>query len=308
MEKFKAIDGKAVYYRRWLPDKKPVAVVQIAHGMAEHSGCYAELAEFLLKRNLAVYCHDHRGHGKTAGNRADYGFIADKNGWELLVEDMISFTDLIKNQHPGIPYFVYGHNMGSLITQSFISKRGNVIDGVILSGVPVQSGLLQSIGKMIARYEIKKFGARHRSKRLSDLTFGNYNKKFKPVLTAFDWLSRDQQKVQEYVDDQWCGGTFTSVFFLDLLSGAKSIWYSERLFDIEHDLAFLFLTGECDAVNSFSKGIWNLIDFYERHGFYDVEAVFYPECRHDLKLELNREMIFTDIVTWIAEKLKYFHQ
>ena len=303
MKNFIAEDGKSIYYQTWLPEGKPKAIVQIVHGMAEHSGSYSELAVFLTANGIAVYCHDQRGHGSTAGIREDYGYLADTEGWQLLLNDIHQFTGIIRESHPKLLRFLYGHSMGSALVQQYIINWGEEIDGVILSGMPVQSMMMMKLGKMVANYEMRKYGARHRSKSLSALSFGSYNRKFKHPKTAFDWLSRDKEKVAAYVADPWCGGTFTAGFFADMLGGMIGLTKSSMTKNIPHDLSFLFLSGERDAANSNAKQVWKIINFYERHGFFDIEAIFYPECRHDLKLELNREMIFSDMVTWLQGKI-----
>ena len=303
MKNFKALDGKTIYFQEWLPVEEPQAVVQIIHGMAEHSGSYEELSLYLVKRGYAVYCNDHRGHGQTAGNQEDYGYLADNDGWQLLLDDLHQLSDIISDKYHHVPFFLYGHSMGSSLAQGYLLEWGESVDGVILSGTPIQSGILLSIGKKIAKREISKNGARYRSRRLSDLSFGSYNRKFKKPETAYDWLSRDKEKVAAYIADPYCGGTFTSGFFYDMMGGMQSLCNTDKMKNIPHDLAFLFITGERDAVNSNARGVWKRIQFYERHGFFDIEAIFYPDSRHDLKLELNREMIFADMVTWLKSKV-----
>jgi alpha-beta hydrolase superfamily lysophospholipase len=308
MKNLDSIDGKTLYYQVWEPEVKTKAVVQIVHGMAEHSGSYAEIAVFLSQHGYKVYCHDQRGHGKTAGSRRDYGYIADEMGWQLLLEDIHIISSMIRSEQQLMPLFIYGHSMGSLLTQHYIRHWGEEIDGVLLSGTPVQSALLLAIGRKIAEREIHQNGGRSRSQRLCDLTFGNYNRKFKQTKTPYDWLSRDKEKVAAYIADEYCGGTFTAGFFLDLISGMQLLRGKDNLHKIPHNLAFLFITGERDAANANAKGIWKLIDEYERCGFFDLEAIFYPEFRHDLKLELNREMVFNDMVTWLNEKVREFNK
>jgi len=308
MEKLIADDQTRIYYRKWLPENKPLAVIQIVHGMAEHSGCYQELAEYFQKEGFALYSNDHRGHGKTTVNVENYGHLADDVTWQTLLEDLKLLNDLIKNRYPDIPVFIYGHSMGSALAEGFIRKWGDDIDGIILSGIPDQSNLMLIIGKMVARHEIKKHGAANRSKLLSKMSFGKFNKQFKNPQTSYDWLSRDQQKVEEYIEDPFCGGTFTSKFFYEMLSGIYDLKNSPEIRNVPHDLAFLFIAGEKDPANANGKGTWRRINYYERHGFFDIEAIFYPDSRHDLKLELNREMIFSDMVTWIKSKLEDWHK
>ncbi|MCF7920364.1 MAG: lysophospholipase [Candidatus Cloacimonetes bacterium] len=304
MEYFKTSDDLRVFYRKWLPANNPVAVVQIAHGMAEHSGCYDELASYLNEQGFAVFAHDQRGHGKTAATEDEYGFLDGETGWQQLLSDMHQFNVLLKEQYPEIPVFLLGHSMGSFLVRDYISKWGESIDGVILSATDGPQPLLTIIGLYIASRECRKLGDHHRSKRLTDMSFGAYNRKFAPNRTAFDWLSRDTKKVDEYIADPRCGGTFTSAFFKALLNGIISLCKPENLKHIPHDMSFLFISGEKDPISAFARRIWKVVDIYEKSGLFDIEAVFYPECRHDLKLELNREVIFKDMITWMTGKLK----
>ena len=116
-----ASDGTALHTHRWLPDGPPKAVVQIAHGMAEHSARYARLAEALTAAGYAVYANDHRGHGATA-NEADHGYFADHDGWDTVVEDLRAVTRFAREEHPGLPVFLLGHSMGSFLTRATSSR------------------------------------------------------------------------------------------------------------------------------------------------------------------------------------------
>jgi len=304
MGNFIATDQKMIFFQKWVTDIKPVAVVQIFHGMAEHSGCYDELAAYLNEAGIAVFASDHRGHGKTVNSDEEYGHIDADTGGDMILEDLHQLNQQIRKDFTHIPIFIFGHSMGSFLARAYIAKWGHEIDGVILSATNGPQPILTWLGKKIADWECRKYGASHRSKRLSDMSFGSYNKKFAPNRTAFDWLSRDEKKVDAYIADPRCGGTFSSGFFAAMLHGIKTLYDPANIKHIPHDMCFLFLTGERDPVSGFASRIWCAINTYEKFGLFDVEAVFYAQCRHDLKLELNREVIFKDIVTWISGKLK----
>ena len=304
MGNFIATDHKVIFFQKWETDKMPIAVVQIFHGMAEHGGCYNELAAYLNEAGIAVFASDHRGHGKTIKSDQEYGHIDANTGWNTILDDLHQLNQKIRYDYSDIPIFIYGHSMGSFLARAYITKWGNEIDGVILSATNGHQAILNWMAKKLANWECGKYGALHRSKRLSDMSFGSYNKNFTPNRTAFDWLSRDEKKVDAYIADPRCGGTFSSGFFSALLHGIDSIYDPTNIKHIPRDMSFLFLTGERDPINGFASRIWSAIDTYERFGLFDVEAIFYPKCRHDLKLELNREVIFKDIVTWINGKLK----
>lgn len=304
MKNIKTQNGEGLYYISWLPEINPKGIIQISHGMAEHSGSYEELGNWFSEQGFAVFANDHIGHGKNAVSDQAYGHIPNKSGWNSMLADMHRLTGIIRKEYPEIPFFLLGHSMGSFLVRDYICRWGEDIDGTILSATSGSQPLLSYLGLLVARREIKKFGEQHRSKRLTSMTFGKYNKKFKPNRTEYDWLSRDEKKVDEYIADNRCGGVFTAGFFAALLNGIRHLDKHEELHHIPHSMSFLFLTGEQDALSGFGQRVWNLIDQFERNGLFDIEAVFYPDSRHDLKLELNREMVFKDVLTWIMGKLK----
>src|SRR5665811_1020920 len=108
--KFLAEDKTGIFTYKWLPDDdtKIVAAVQIVHGMAEHAARYSEFADFLTKNGIVVYADDHRGHGRTAGSLDCVGFLAEKDGWDLVVSDEFELTQKIKKENPGIPVYLLG--------------------------------------------------------------------------------------------------------------------------------------------------------------------------------------------------------
>ncbi len=128
-----ASDGTALHTHRWLPEGPPKAVVQIAHGMAEHSARYARLAEALTAAGYAVYAHDHRGHGGTA-SKADHGYFADHDGWDTVVADVRAVTGFAQEENPGLPVFLLGHSMGSFLSRAYVIEDSRELAGLVLSG------------------------------------------------------------------------------------------------------------------------------------------------------------------------------
>ena len=238
-----ASDGTALHTHRWLPEGPPKAVVQIAHGMAEHSARYARLAEALTAAGYAVYANDHRGHGGTA-SEADHGYFADHDGWDTVVADLRAVTDFAREEHPGLPVFLLGHSMGSFLTRAYVIEDSRELSGIVLSGTAGDPGLLGKVGAGVARTEARLRGRRHVSTLLDKLTFGQYNAAFKPNRTDFDWLSRDEAEVDLYVADPLCGNTFTSGFFADLLGGLARINDRRQVARVRRDLPILLIAGE----------------------------------------------------------------
>ncbi len=210
--------GKIIYYYKWIGINKPVAALQIVHGMAEHAWHYNDFASFLVENNIAVYANDHRGHGLTAGTFEETGYFADKNGWEIATDNVHQLTEIIKTENQGIPLFMIGHSMGSLLARNYISKYPNEINGLILSGTSYNPTFLLASGKAIASIQKQFSGRKHRSRLLDILSFGKFNQSFKPNRTKFDWLNRDPEQVDKYVNNDYCGFICTSQFYLDIFN------------------------------------------------------------------------------------------
>jgi alpha-beta hydrolase superfamily lysophospholipase len=127
-------DGTELFVHRWLPDAPAKAVVQIAHGLAEHGARYARLASALNEHGYAAYANDHRGHGKTAKAPEQLGFFAERAGWRTCLDDLWLLHQRIAADHPGLPIILLGHSMGSTMARQFIIEHGDALAGAVLSG------------------------------------------------------------------------------------------------------------------------------------------------------------------------------
>src|SRR5262245_46464807 len=143
---FVADDGVSLFVYRFLPDGQAKAMVHIAHGMAEHAGRYARVAEALTAAGYAVYANDHRGHGRTAASDADLGFFASTGGWSRVVADVVQLIAHEKRAHPGLPLTLMGHSMGSFLAQAVVLDHAAELAAVVLSGSTGRPGLLAQAG------------------------------------------------------------------------------------------------------------------------------------------------------------------
>jgi alpha-beta hydrolase superfamily lysophospholipase len=297
----KGKDGANLFVYSWLPDGKPVAAVQIAHGMAEHAARYERFAEALTASGYAVYAKDHRGHCKTAGSLEAVGWIANKDGWDLIVDDMHRLTETIKKEHPGIPVFLFGHSMGSFLSRDYITRWGSEIKGLILSGTGGNPGLLGKVGILIARVEKRLRGSKAKSLLMTSLSFGAFNKPFAPNRTDFDWLSRDNAEVDKYVADPYCGDVFSAGFWVDFLTGLNSLYRPDYFSKVPKKLPIYLFSGEKDPVGNNTKGVREVYDSYKKAGFADVSVKFYPGARHETLNETNRKEVFKDVIDWLKK-------
>lgn len=283
---------------------KPKAVVQIAHGMSETAIRYKEFAQELTQNGYVVYINDHRGHGITAKTIDNIGYLAEKDGFTCLVEDMNILTNIIKEENPDLPIYLFGHSMGSFASQRYIMEYGDNLAGLILSGSNGRHGKILKLAQLISKSEIKKHGRRHRSKKLDNLIFGGNNKGFKPSKTDFDWLSRDEKEVQKYIDDPFCGVLFTCGFFYDFIKGLQEVEDKENLKKVPLDLPIYIMSGDKDPVGKNGKGVLRLKDRYVNLGVKKVSCKLYEGGRHEMLNEINKEEVIKDIISWLDKKEK----
>ncbi len=296
---FKDHDGIEVFVYKWLPEGNAKAVIQIAHGMAEHAARYARPAEGFTQAGYIVYANDHRGHGKTAKDLDKRGQLGP-GGWESVAKDMKELTDIIKKENPGLPVFLLGHSMGSFLAQEYIQQWGKELKGAILSGTNgTQSKLVLALGKMIAKSAVKKQGANTPGVKMDKMSFGSFNKQFEPAKTKFDWLSRDDAEVKKYVDDQWCGFVCSNSFFVELLTGLSTIWKKQNEAKIPKDLPIYMFSGSKDPVGANTKGVVALFNRYQKLGITDVSKKFYENGRHESFNETNRDEVVKDVIAWL---------
>lgn len=296
-----ANDRSRLYVNQWMPDAPPKALVMLSHGMAEHSGRYARLAQALCSAGYGLYALDQRGHGRTA-DAGTLGLYAEKDGWNKVVGDLASLNQHIGQQHPGMPIVLLGHSMGSYIAQAYLLHHSASLDGVILSGSNFQPVALYRAARAIARFERLRQGVRGRSALIEFLSFGSFNKAFKPNRTAFDWLSRDPAEVDQYINDPLCGFRCTNQLWIDLLGGLQQISKASNLAQIDPGLPILVIGGECDPVSE-GKRLTGLADALRAAGCQHLQLTVYPQARHEVFNETNRDDVTADVLTWLDQAL-----
>ena len=296
-----ANDHSQLFVNQWLPEGTLKALILVSHGMAEHSARYARLAEQLCNQGYGVYALDQRGHGQTAANGV-LGHYADADGWCKVVGDLASLNQHIGQQHPGVPIVLLGHSMGSYIAQAYLMHHSASLHGAILSGSNFQPAALYRTARLVARLEAWRQGPQGESALIEWLSFGSFNKAFTPNRTAFDWLSRNPAEVDKYVSDPLCGFRCSNQLWLDLLHGLVQISQKRNLAQIDPNLPLLVIGGECDPVSA-GKRLTHLADALRATGNRHVQLRVYPEARHEVLNELNRDEVTADILAWLEQAL-----
>lgn len=285
----------------WQGSTAPKAVLQIVHGMVEYIQRYDDFASFLVEHDIAVIGHDHLGHGLTASTPHDLGFFHETDGHTLLIEDMYRVTKEIKVRFPDIPLFILGHSMGSFCTRKYLTFYGKNVDGAILMGVGEFPPILPTFGKHLANMIIRKKGSRYISEFLIKIAFHNYLRGIDHPKTNRDWITRDEEIVQSYVINPLSSFYFTASAYRDLFSVISFTSRKIRFASIPKTLPILITSGEADPVGNWGKSPRKLYKLYKKEGFAHVQLTLYPQCRHEILNEQNRQEVYEDLLHWIRE-------
>lgn len=289
---------------RWMPDSENVAgIVQIVHGMAEYVERYEELAAYLTDRNFVVTGEDHLGHGKSVPEGGQQGYFCEQDPATVVVRDVHRLKKMTQELYPGVPYFILGHSMGSFIARNYICRYGTGIDGVLILGTGMQSAGLLLASKTVAAIEGAFRGQRHVSRMMDKAAFGAYNRRIAEKRTDYDWLSRDEERVDAYIADPDCGFVFTVNGFktlFELISRAKK---PENLRKIPAELPIFMASGAEDPVGNYGKGVEKAYRSLQGVGVRDLTLKLYPEDRHELMNEPDREQVMADIAEWLTKHL-----
>jgi len=292
-----AEDDHRIHLQSWAPPGDARGVIQMLHGLGEHIGRYERFAHAAVGRGYVVYGHDHRGHGLSEGTR---GYFADEDGWHKVVEDVRLVHDHIREIHGTLPVIMLGHSMGSFIAETFAMHYGGRLQGLLLSGSSWPQRIQVLPGRLLAKLESLRVGKRGDSAFINALGFGAFNKPFRPVRTEMDWLSRDEAEVDRYIADPLCGAPFTCGLWLDFLGGLFDLGSDKSLARIPADLPILITGGGADPVGG-DKGMTRLAMHYMQTMHQRVKLKIYPEGRHEMLNEINREEVTIDWLDWIDQ-------
>ena len=293
-----------IHARICTPDGTPKAVVQIAHGIAEHIDRYEDFMRFLAENSYVAVGNDHLGHGKSAATPDELGIFAEENGWNYVVEDMKKLRDQIKEQYPDLPYVFFGHSMGSFLTRTFLIKYPALYDAAILSGTGHQSAALVNGGYLAAQLLTKKNGPRSSGQTLNDMAFGSYCKRIENPRTPFDWLSRDNDTVDRYIADPLCGFICKTSLYRDMMGGLKFLTDQKNINKMNRNAPVYFMSGAEDPVGDYGKGVEKAYKAFCRAGLTDVMIRLYPGGRHEMLNEINRSEVMQDILSWLNDRIK----
>lgn len=293
--------GASTHVHVWTPDAgQPRGLVQVFHGLAEHSGRYAGLAAGLTEAGFAVVAHDHRGHGQSSDGPDGLGFFAEQDGWRAVIGDAARVRAWARGRFPG-PWVLFAHSMGTVVGLHDLAATGERPAAVVLSGATGKVGLLLRIGQGLIQVEIRRVGPRGRSKLLNATAFGTYNRAFSPNRTEFDWLSRDEAEVDAYCADPRCGFVATASLWRDLVGAQAELQTPDFLARLPR-VPYWLIGGDRDPVGGNGRQVVALARMMKQVGL-QAEVQLWPGGRHEMLHEVNRADVVREVVAWIAGRV-----
>ncbi len=307
---FDSRDGKTkIHAVRYEPEEamlkegKPVAVLQIVHGMAEYVERYEETAKFFAERGFVVTGEDHLGHGGSVEEGGIYGYFCDQDPATVLVRDVHRLKKLTQELYPGVPYFLLGHSMGSLMVRDYISRYGRGIQGAILMGSGNFSQAQMAVMKALVTEQKYLAKAEKKSRFLHNLIFGSMNKRIADPKTDNDWLSCNEENVAKYNADEKCGFVFTVNGFATLFELIARSVQTDNLEKVPKDLPIFWVSGEQDPIGTYGDGVKAAYDALDDVGLEHQALKLYEGDRHEILHEDDKAQVMQDLYDWMCRKL-----
>lgn len=280
----------------------PRGIVQIVHGMTEYVGRYDAFARFLASEGYVVCGHDHIGHGKSVSDSADWGHMPVEGGREALVEDVGQLRSLVSARYArSVPYFIFGHSMGSLILRNYLAGHGEGLAGAVICGTANKPVAVSRLGNFLARYLAKRKGERYVSSFLHSMADGAYSKAIPNPRTPFDWLSVNEANVDAFIADEACGFPFTVGAYAALTSLSADAARVDLAVRVPHDLPLLFIAGENDPVGASGKGVYAAADVMRMAGVSSIDVILYEGMRHEILNEAESGKVYADVLAWLEK-------
>lgn len=296
-----------ITYYIYTPLCQPRAVLQISHGMCEYIERYEPFIDYLTGQGFLVCGNDHLGHKNSALSKDKLGYFAPKDGYTFLPRDLARVTRMVQRQYPDLPFFLFGHSMGSFVARAYLGRYSDLIDGVILCGTSGSNPALGIGSAVISLIKAVK-GEFYRSPLIDRLMFGNYNSRYTSPTSKFDWLTHDPEIIAAYEKDEYCNFLFTTSGYQDLahLLGYISSpqWYAS----VPKELPVFLISGDMDPVGGWGKGIHEVEHKLRQQKLSQLTVKLYHDLRHELLNENEKETVYEDILNWLNSQITALNQ
>lgn len=281
----------------FIPKGEIKGLFHIVHGMTEHIDRYDHLMSFIAQNGYVCFGFDNLGHGKTARSDSELGFIAHNNGWKYLINDVVAFSDSVKQMFPDTPAILMGHSMGSFIARLVCENYPDRYQKLIICGTSGPNPL-SKIGITLAKFKKLINGEKYISKTIQSLAFGSYNKGFDGP-SQYEWLTKDREIIEKYEKDKFCTFKFTLSAMLDLMNLLDLSNRKEWFKSISKTLPIFLISGDKDPVGNYGEGVKKVYNALLESGK-NVAMKLYADCRHEIHNDSCKEEMFKDILEFIS--------
>lgn len=284
------------------PQQEPKAIIEIVHGMSEHRKRYDDFAKFLSNHGYVVVTFDLPGHGEACA-KEDLGYFGDKGGWDNLLHSVREVYEDIHKAYPDLPFFLFGHSMGSMLSRCYLQDHDEDLKGLILSGAPNYQPMAV-LGLFLAKVLGATKGKKNHSLIMGMLVTGGFSKAIKDAKTPLDWLSRNEKNVETYLEDPYCGFPFTLQGYADELSGLIRL-HDEKRYQVKNpSCPILFVAGAEDPCTGGEKGLEDSVGTLKKAGYVDITEVVFEKMRHEILNETEHEKVYQTILDWLEEHIQ----
>lgn len=275
------------------PDTPIKGILQLAHGMSEYKQRYIPLMEYLANKGYLCVINDHRGHGKSVEKYDDLGYFY-AGGGKAVIDDLYHITKEVKSEYPDVPYYLFGHSMGSMAVRAYCKKYDDELSGLIVCGSPSYNPAA-GVGSFVVNFLSKIKGERYKSEFCENLFVNTFNKNFKNEGSNFAWLSENKDNVAKYESDEMCGFSFTLNGYKALLYQMKEAYSKDGWAVNNPKMPIHFISGEYDPCMTNMKAFLSAVKHMKSVGYENVSYKVYENMRHEILQENKKDDVISDI-------------
>lgn len=284
----------------YVPACEPEGIVQLVHGFGEHSRRYLHMIVSFMDAGFIVAANDHVGHGATAVANGTWGDWGDA-GPHTMMEDEKRFKDLVTEKYPDLPYFMFGHSMGSMIARDFSAKYGRELTGAIYCGT---TGIFKNTHEVRAKLDaIIAAGGAHESnpELVGELMGWMFARCEEGSARGNEWICHDPAVQKDHAEDPFDAfahpvHNISVRDFIDMMLCIEGTEWAEK---VPVDLPVYCLAGDQDPVGCFGEGVYMCANWLIDTG-HDVVTTLYPGYRHEIHNYADiRDEVEEGIVNWM---------
>lgn len=272
------------------------AVLQLSHGMCGCKERYLPFMQYMASRGVVCVVGDHRGHGESVLSRDDLGYMY-KGGYRAMVDDLRMITSWIMSRYPGVPIFLIGHSMGSMAARLYAKYDDSTISGLILTGSPSWEPLAY-VGRAIAWLMCLAGLSHHRMEYSQRMASDKYNRRFVSEGRQA-WTCSDPAERESFMSNPLCNFAMTANGSYNLMSMMIDTYCRSKWIVSNPSMPVFFISGADDPMLGSEQRFHSAAMDVRKRGYTNVTSVIYPNMRHEVLNEKDKELIWAEVFDFI---------